>query len=309
MATSSYPQIGCHTAPGRWRIHNEDAYGLPTPDVDQAHFGTLLIVADGVGGMPGGAQASQRAVRDLQTLYYAGSGPSQAADRLRYCVESINALNRLHPDKSDQVDAYLTTLVAAVIAGDEIWIANVGDSRAYLIQSLKSRRVQLTEDHSRETRMAKRGLTGDQADLPHQGVITRAIGLEDRCQVDTYHYNWGPGDRLVLCSDGLAHLAEQEMIDLTLGLSAPAAAKQLVDRAIEVDGSDNCTAVVAAWEVSDSIQPQASVESFANSNRAPSKARRLHPLVLLSIGLLLGWLSAVLIIGIWLDAAGIVNVF
>ena len=309
MAISSYPQTGCHTAPGRLRNHNEDACGLPARGADLARFGTLLIVADGVGGMPGGAQASQHAVRDLQTLFYAGSGPSQAADRLRYCVESINALNRLHPDKSDRIDGYLTTLVAAVIDGDEIWIANVGDSRAYLIQSLKSRRVQLTEDHSRETRMAKRGLTGDQAGLPHQGVITRAIGLEDHCQVDTYHYTWSPGDRLVLCSDGLAQLAEQEMINLTVGQPAPLAAKRLVDRAIEVDGSDNCTAVVAVWDVSDPVQPEASADSSGHSNRVTSTGRHLHPLVLLSIGLLLGWLSAVLITLFWLDAAGILNVF
>lgn len=309
MATSTYLQIGCHTAPGRQRVHNEDACSLPNPGADQARFGTLLIVADGVGGMPGGAAASQHAVRDLQMLYYAGSGPSQAADRLRYCVESVNALNRLHPDKSEHEDAYLTTLVAAVIARDEIWIANVGDSRAYLIENLKSRRVQLTEDHSRETRMAKRGFTGDQAELPQPGVITRAIGLEDRCQVDTYRYTWSPGDRLVLCSDGLARLTEEEMIRVTLGRTAPAAARRLVDRAIEVDGSDNCTAVVAVWSAKDPVQSPGTKKSSAKPSRSPRTARRLHPLVLLAIGLLLGWLSAALVTALWLDTAGIVNFF
>jgi protein phosphatase len=300
---------GCYSAAGRQRERNEDACGLPPRGADQARLGTLLVVADGVGGMPGGAVASQQAAQDLQALYYAGFGPKEPGERLRYCVEAVNAINRLHSQPGEPAEGYLSTLVAAVAAGDQIWVGNVGDSRAYLIQKQTRRRMKLTEDHSQETQLAKRGLAGESGGSQAEGVITRAIGLEARCQVDTYHYAWSPGDRLVLCSDGLAQVPEQDMVDLALGQPAAAAAERLVARAIEVDGSDNCTAAVAGWLEVPPRRREAGAKPRPNRRHRSPAASRTQTLLPLLLGLLLGWLSAALLAIYWLEAAGITNLF
>lgn len=244
-------QVSCHSDVGKLRKRNEDACALPIPGADRANYGTLLVIADGIGGLPGGAEASREAVNYLQALYYSGVGSSHPSDRLRDAVGAVNALICFNQRQLDYQKGYMTTLVAAVTLSDQIWIANVGDSRAYLIQSNSQLIQQLTEDHSGHVRNVKSGLVSE-TDLVSQGtgVITRAIGLSEECQVDTYHYSWEPGDRLLLCSDGLYHLTRQEIISITLGNPTDIAARELVQRAVEIDGSDNCTAVVAAWHPS-----------------------------------------------------------
>ncbi len=237
-------QRGEFTAAGPRRKQNEDASALPRPGDDEQRLGTLLVVADGVGGVEGGAAASREAVQYLQALYYAGTGPDHPPDRLRACIEAVNAINRVSRQTRGAGQGYLTTIVAAVACQDQIWVANVGDSRAYLIRAGVGDRRQLTEDHSEVTRSSKL-LPAGAPEAGRAGVIHRAIGLADACQVDVYRYTWEPGDRLVLCTDGLARLPDEEMARIVLGQPAQEAARQLVERALEVDGSDNCTAVVA----------------------------------------------------------------
>jgi hypothetical protein len=163
-------------------------------------------------------------------------------------VEAVNALHRQTRRRLYLEEGYLTTLVAAVIQADQVWIANLGDSRAYRVQAADRKVQQLTEDHSRHVQDVKAGLVDESdPDSRNAGVITRAIGLQEQCQADTYHYTWSAGDRLLLCSDGLAKISEEEIGALLLDKDAEGAARALVARAVEVDGSDNCTAVVAAW--------------------------------------------------------------
>lgn len=243
-------QLACHSHPGRMRTRNEDACSLPPPGVDRMRWGTLLAVADGVGGMAGGQAASQQAVAQIQALYYAAydrpSGRDHPADRLRETVEGVNSLNRLAQRREGITQGHLTTLVALLIFQKDLWVANVGDSRAYLIQSRTRQRRQLTEDHSSHVRLAKAGLVRE--DSPDaRRTITRAIGLADQCQVDIYHYTWEPGDALILCSDGLASLSEPEMVQILIQQPPALAAQKLVEQAVHLDGSDNCTAVVACW--------------------------------------------------------------
>jgi len=238
----------CSTAVGPARQRNEDACSLPPDGSDEVRLGCLLAVADGVGGLPDGGQASQEAVNYLQALYYADSGPQHPADRLSACFEMVNAINRQSRKHPGIQEGRLTTLVAAVVLRDQIWVANVGDSRAYLVRAEDGQRHQLTEDHSERNRWVKAGLTnGLQINGNASSGITRAIGLEEHCQVDTYHYTWAPGDRLVLCSDGLACLNPEEMAVLANEGDVEQAADELVARAIEKDGSDNSTVIVSAW--------------------------------------------------------------
>jgi protein phosphatase len=227
---------------GRQRSHNEDAYSLPPPGADEAGCGTLLVVADGVGGVAGGAAASREAVHYLQALYYAPVGPEQPGDRLAECVQAVNLLNRAAQERLGQKGQRLTTLVAAVIYNDTIWVANVGDSRAYLMQAGDQQRRQLTEDHSLSP--ASETVTAAE----RTGAITQAIGLEEQSQVDIYRYSWQPGDRLILCSDGLACLTGPAMARLVFQNPPQAAAEALVAQANREDGSDNSTVIVVSRE-------------------------------------------------------------
>lgn len=252
-------EVACFTSPGKVRPRNEDACALPPAGANQARWGTLLVVADGVGGMPGGEAASQQAAAYLQALYYAQTGAQDPAQRLSECVEGVNALNFLSGRRMNLSSSGLTTLVAAVAAESQVWIANVGDSRAYLVQARERQRRQLTEDHSSRVQAIKAGQVPDSTltRLTEQGsnAITRAIGMGamspgSHFQVDTYRYTWSPGDCLVLCSDGLTELPAQEMIDIVLSQAVEPAARRLVERAVIIDGSDNCTAAIARWTVS-----------------------------------------------------------
>ncbi len=243
IRTQSRVQRGGYSTTGPRRERNEDAFALPAPCANERSLGTLLAVADGVGGRARGAAASRDAVHYLHALYYANTGLSSLADRLKECVEAVNALNRYKKRINGSRDEFLTTLVAAVVHRGQIWVANVGDSRAYLVSAEEKQIRQLTEDNSEQTLMIKNGAS----DAQRNGAIRRAIGLDELIQVDLYHYAWRPGDRLILCTDGLASLPQDELASAALENAPDQAAQALVERAIPVDGSDNCTAVVAVW--------------------------------------------------------------
>ncbi len=236
------------TRKGRTHSANEDSFAFPPAEADKSQRGILLAVADGVGGLAGGGAASREAVAYLQALFYAQTIPGDPAERLRDAVEGVNALNRLVQPRVAPTGGFLTTLVAALILGSQVWVANVGDSRAYLVQGRGKTCRQLTEDHTeRARRPASDTPGGAQLSGSREHTITRAIGLSENCQVDIYHYAWSPGDTLILRSDGLSALSESEMIELGTLQPASQAAKALVERAIRTDGGDDATAVVAQW--------------------------------------------------------------
>lgn len=240
-------RFAAHTDPGRVRKRNEDAYALPPRGADWRRWGILLTVADGVGGLYGGQAASQQAVHHLQALFYANTGPAHPGDRLREAFEGVNALNHLI-QREEGLHSHLTTLVALLVRGTEVWVANVGDSRAYLIQSATQQRRQLTEDHSSHVRQLKAGLlTSEDKAETSKRALTRAIGLAQKCQADLYHYTWDPGDSLVLCTDGLDGLPEEEMVKIVRTVAPPQVAQTLVERAVTLDGRDNATALIAHW--------------------------------------------------------------
>jgi protein phosphatase len=277
---------GGYSDRGLQRKQNEDAYALPPAYADEAQLGTLVVVADGVGSLGGGKEASWDAVQYLQALYYARTGPEHPAERLRECVEAVNLLNRATQHWLGQDGERLTTLVAAVIYNESIWVANVGDSRAYLVQAKGEQLCQLTEDHT-----VKAGFFDDQLELAiHQkGAITQAIGLEEQCQVDIYHYRWQPGDRLVLCSDGLASLTGPTIAKLALAYPPEVATGALVAQANKEDGSDNSTVVIVGWEAAPVSTP-----APAQAGKWPGSMILSNDLVPLVLGLIMGWLILVI---------------
>lgn len=223
---------------GRQRTANEDSYFARAP---------LFVVADGMGGARAGEVASQIATEAFESGN-AGDEPPEAY--LREVVESANA--RIHElSRQDASRSGMgTTLTAALVAGEEISLAHVGDSRAYLLRDGELRR--LTSDHSLVEELRRQGrLTEQQAlEHPQRSIITRALGPEPTVRVDTMTYPARPGDRFLLCSDGLTTMLSEDQITtvLTQAEDLRQAVRMLIREANEAGGRDNITAIAFSLE-------------------------------------------------------------
>jgi serine/threonine protein phosphatase PrpC len=209
--------------------------------------GNLLAVADGMGGHAAGEVAARVAVDALRAAFDGRRG-------LAGLVAATEQANREILERSAAVANLRgmgTTLTAAAIVpsphGDRIAVVNVGDSRAYLFEHGRLRR--LTEDHSVVEEMLRQGeLTPAQAAAhPHRHILTRALGIDPDVEVDSWLVDARPPSRLLLCSDGLTNeCSEDEIAQVLATTRDPAAtAHELVRRALEHGGSDNVTVVVA----------------------------------------------------------------
>ena len=238
---------------GRKRPHNEDAY------LCDDKLG-LYVVADGVGGHAKGEVASQESVEQVQSWVRAervqieGFVKEPTPDRLyrvRRLLESavqqacymVFGMAELDPEHKGMS----TTISALLVAGSTGFIAQVGDSRVYLMR--QDEVMQLTEDHTLINYKLKHGLiTEEEArKAPGKNVITRAVGHRDYVEVDTTHCQVVAGDRFLLCSDGLHGYLQDKEIPPLLGLDPLAdAARQFIGLANARGGRDNITAVIVA---------------------------------------------------------------
>ena len=233
-------QYAGFSAVGPVRENNEDSFNLPFEYADQEKHGILLLVADGAGGIQGGEIARRLVASYLPALFYAET-QIKVRDRLEESIEMCNSLLRWKQRQEGMPPRMLTTLVVVVIHQEKVRIGFVGDSRAYLIKADGSVRL-LTEDHTYRFEEEE-----DKNMVPRSGIITRALGLEDEVVVDIHKCSWMRGDCLMLCSDGLNELTEEEISSLCLATDPTQSAEALVKLAHELDGSDNATAVVARW--------------------------------------------------------------
>ncbi len=225
--------IGEATDVGRVRDHNEDGYL-----VDDG-LG-LVAVADGMGGHRGGEVASATAIEALHASFAQHGG-------LRDAVIAANdaVLDRAKGDES--LRGMGTTLTAGVLGDDgTLLIGHVGDSRAYHLRDGALSRV--TTDHSLVEELIAAGeLTEDEAERdPRRSMITRAIGLDSNLVVDLIPVVLVPGDRVMMCSDGLTTMvSERAIAEVLVQQSDPAiAAQRLVDAANDAGGIDNITVLV-----------------------------------------------------------------
>jgi serine/threonine protein phosphatase PrpC len=231
--------------PGRQRTANEDSFVARPP---------LFAVADGMGGAQAGEVASQIAAEAFEPGQR-GDQPAEAW--LRAMAEEAN--DRIHylSQEDSTVSGMGTTLTAALLEGDEITLAHVGDSRAYLYRDGELKL--LTSDHSLVEELRRQGrLTDEQAeDHPQRSIITRALGPESEVEVDTMTYSARPGDVFLLCSDGLTTMIREDRIVAILE-EAPdldAAAAHLVRAANEAGGRDNITVVAFRLEEAEEGAP------------------------------------------------------
>lgn len=237
---------------GRARDHQEDAVGVfvPADAATLAAKGQLLIVADGMGGHQAGEVASRLAVAEIQRAYYAGSNEDLASSLAEAFAAAHTAIHE-QAQRMPGERGMGTTAVAAVVRGRAVQIANVGDSRAYLLRA--GAITQITEDHSWVARQVQAGiLTPEQAvQHPQRNLITRALGKGEAVAPDLFSGELQAGDVLLLCSDGLTrHVHDQELLDIVAADPPDSAVRRLVELTNRRGGGDNITVVVARAEAS-----------------------------------------------------------
>jgi protein phosphatase len=237
---------------GRVREHNEDAH-IIVEDLG------LYVVADGMGGHLGGQTASALAVQTVRdsiaahaeeivrgasvTPLESSPVPRLIADAVRAACSAIYDAAQNDPD----LQGMGTTVTAMVLRSQRAFIAHVGDSRCYLQR--KDRIIQITDDHSLVNEQIKAGLiTREQARQSRlKNIITRSVGFEKDVAVDTFALPVSAGDRLLMCSDGLANFVDDTEIGLALATlpidQVPAA---MIELANERGGDDNITVVCVA---------------------------------------------------------------
>lgn len=239
---------------GRERAVNEDAiYPDPmdgkrfySPSADLlARKGQLLLVADGIGGEQVGSAASQWAIRLVAERYYALPGQDLTGD-LREAIEQTNVALHRYLKEIGATQAG-STMVAAIVHEGQLYLANVGDSRAYLLRD--GVLYQQSRDHTLAQQKAERGAIAqaEVANDPDASVLTRALGAAVSVMVDVFRpVSLAPGDMVVLCSDGLYDMVPEAEIVRTVSGSVPRrAVERLIEMANVQGGYDNISVVLA----------------------------------------------------------------
>ena len=205
----------------------------------------LFLVADGMGGHNAGDYASRAAVRTIVE----SASASPLTDPVRILQEAIQAANTLIYERADgsaELQGMGTTVVAACCQGERLYVANVGDSRLYVAGSQGIR--QITRDHSWVEEMIVRGGSGraEARNHPDKNIITRAVGTEDVVKVDLFEVDLEKEDEILMCTDGLTNMLDDEEIRMILDGARDIVekAQELVRAANERGGRDNISVIL-----------------------------------------------------------------
>lgn len=257
---------------GMRRKENQDRSSF----VERPDF-KVFIVADGMGGAKGGAQAAQVAVDTISKHFH--SAEHVDADLIFKSILSANKEIFQDSIADPELTGMGTTVVMLVITADRVFIANVGDSRAYKIRQGKS--LQLTEDHTLVTELLKAGLIDEEqaGDHPVAHMLTRSLGPAVKVEVDCFLDSPGPitDDTYLLCSDGLYNLvSDQEIGEIVSQNSLDIALEKLVNLANSRGGTDNITIYlvkVKNWEGREEIAP---LEIKTNKSLVPHNSLKIN---------------------------------
>jgi serine/threonine protein phosphatase PrpC len=273
--------VGSATDTGRVRDHNEDEVLLAEPESERAVArGFLFAVADGMGGHERGEVASQIAIETLFERFYAEDAAT-GGDMVAALQRGFRRANERILEESinggSGSGSMGTTMVAGAIIGAHLTIANVGDSRAYLVRAEQA--TQITRDHSLVAEQVTGGvMTEEEARASnYRNIITRALGHRPKVEVDIFEIGLLPEDRIVLVSDGVSgSVASDAMAALVLRRAPQEASKALIDLALEQGSTDNVSAAIILYE-------PATAAREAELVTAGGGGRGLNPLVLLLI--------------------------
>ena len=205
----------------------------------------LLVVADGMGGHRAGEYASRLTVEVLKQELAASTEESPEA-MMKNAITRANERVLEAARQDAKLSGMGTTLVVATVIDRTLYFANVGDSRLYLLSDdIK----QLSKDHSLVQEMVRLGgINQEEAKShPDKNIITRAIGAKDEVDIDFYEYRLKKGDIILMCTDGLSNMVEdEEMLHIVkCSRDVVEAVEQLIERAKEHGGSDNIGVIVA----------------------------------------------------------------
>ena len=234
------------TDPGCARAQNQDAFQMEALDRNTL----LCIVCDGMGGAKSGNVASTLAVdvfvQEIKRTWTPGMDPEKIDQILRGAVKLANFTVYDQAQQFEEFTGMGTTLVAVLIQGKHASVVNVGDSRCYGIDRDGIRRI--TTDHSLVQMMVSRGeLTPERArNYPGKNLITRAIGTEPVVECDIFHKKLEGGDCLLLCSDGLSNMMDDQEIlfEVVHGINKQSSCERLLDIAKNRGAPDNVTCVL-----------------------------------------------------------------
>lgn len=228
------------------RKQNQDAYQIMQLDRNSQ----LCVVCDGMGGAKSGNIASSLAVdvftQEVRRCWTPSADQQKINQMLQSAVKLANFTVFDQSQQFEEFDGMGTTLVAVLIRGRRATVINVGDSRAYLINNDGIRQV--TKDHSLVQMMVERGeLTPERArTYPGKNFITRAIGTEPMVECDLFHLDLAKGDFLLLCSDGLSNMMDDQEIlfEVVHGVNRQYCCQRLLDIAKNRGAPDNVTSIL-----------------------------------------------------------------
>ncbi|MBQ3560064.1 MAG: Stp1/IreP family PP2C-type Ser/Thr phosphatase [Agathobacter sp.] len=230
------------TDTGALRTMNQDyCFSSDTPI---GNLPNLYIVCDGMGGHKAGEYASRYTVERI--VAHASRSRSENPIRiLRDAIQKANEILVIESREDIEKQGMGTTVVAATIIDHRMYVANVGDSRLYVIGE---KIEQITKDHSYVEEMVRMGKV-DPADArmhEKKNVITRAVGVTEKVRTDIFEVDLNESDAVLLCTDGLSNMVTDERIFeiISSAVHSEEAAKQLVDEANKNGGQDNITVVV-----------------------------------------------------------------
>ena len=274
---------------GKTRDHNEDCFLVADLTREEASLqpsvrdhvvgphGTIFVVADGMGGAAAGELASEMATETIYSqLVRAWGGerevtPQRFAYRLKEAMEVANSRIHAHAKAHPEVRGMGTTTTAVGVLGDHVYLAQVGDSRAYLIRG--GRAYQLTKDQSLMQRLVEAGeLTEEEAaQSERRNIILQALGPDAKVKVDLTHQEIRRGDALVLCSDGLSGQVKKEEIAEIVGAERDlqAVCDKLIALANQRGGPDNITVIIARFDG----------EGLRSAGRDDEVGHQLYPLI------------------------------
>ena len=239
-------QFWAITDPGCVRPQNQDTYQIEVLDKNTL----LCVVCDGMGGAKSGNVASTLAadvfVEEVKRTWTPNMDMEKLDNMLRGAVKLANFTVFDQAQQFEEFDGMGTTLVAVLIQGKNATIVNVGDSRAYALD--QDGISQLTNDHSLVQMMVHHGeLTPEQArSYPGKNLITRAIGTEASVECDVFHRRVSKGERMLLCTDGLCNLLDDQEIlfEVVHGQGEESICDRLMDIAKNRGAPDNVTCIL-----------------------------------------------------------------
>ncbi len=227
---------------GRKRSMNQDFLYCSQDAVGS--FQNLFIVADGMGGHKAGDQASRMCIENM--VRSIGDSVHQTPVTIfEEAVAKANYAVYQAAKTNIEYEGMGTTMVGCTIQGQTMYVANIGDSRLYL---LRDRMQRVTDDHSLVEELVKQGnLTEREARVhPQKNIITRALGTDEQVSADFFELDVQKGDMILLCSDGLSNMLDDDDMDYIIrhAKNVEEAGGMLVDKANENGGDDNITVIL-----------------------------------------------------------------